>query len=38
LAAYAAARFLARYFRTRTLIPFAVYCLLAGATALIVLR
>jgi undecaprenyl-diphosphatase len=33
--AYLAVRFLMRYFETRTLIPFAVYCLLAGtATAI----
>jgi undecaprenyl-diphosphatase len=30
-----AVRFLARYFRTRTLIPFAVYCLLAGLASAI---
>jgi undecaprenyl-diphosphatase len=29
--AYLAVRFLMRFFETRTLIPFAVYCLLAGA-------
>jgi undecaprenyl-diphosphatase len=29
--AYLAVRFLMRYFETRTLIPFAVYCLAAGA-------
>jgi len=31
LAAYASVRFLSRYFATRTLRPFAVYCLIAGA-------
>jgi undecaprenyl-diphosphatase len=29
--AYAAVRFLTRYFTTRTLTPFAVYCLVGGA-------
>jgi undecaprenyl-diphosphatase len=27
-------RFLTRYFETRTLTPFAVYCLIAGAAGL----
>jgi undecaprenyl-diphosphatase len=27
--------FLARYFRTRTLIPFAIYCLLAGLISVV---
>jgi undecaprenyl-diphosphatase len=31
IAAYLSVRFLVRYFQTRTLLPFAVYCLLAGA-------
>jgi undecaprenyl-diphosphatase len=31
LAAYLSVRFLIRYFQTRTLTPFAVYCLVAGA-------
>ena len=31
VAAYLTVRFLVRYFQTRTLIPFAVYCLVAGA-------
>lgn len=31
LSAYLSVRFLMRYFETRTLIPFAVYCLCAGA-------
>jgi undecaprenyl-diphosphatase len=34
LAAYVAVRFLSRYFTTRTLTPFAVYCLLAGAVSI----
>jgi undecaprenyl-diphosphatase len=37
VAAYAAVRWLTRWFRTRTLTPFAVYCLAAGALSLIVL-
>jgi undecaprenyl-diphosphatase len=32
-AAYVSVRFLMRYFRTNTLLPFAVYCLLAGLGA-----
>jgi undecaprenyl-diphosphatase len=35
LAAYASVRFLTRYFTTRTLTPFAVYCLVAGVASLI---
>ena len=31
LASYASVRFLTRYFKTRTLTPFAIYCLVAGA-------
>jgi undecaprenyl-diphosphatase len=37
LAAYAAVRWLTRWFTTRTLTPFAVYCVLAGAASLAVL-
>ena len=33
--AYFTLRFLVRYFETRTLTPFAVYCLIAGAASLI---
>jgi len=33
--AYLSVRFLERYFRTRTLIPFAIYSLIVGAAALI---
>ena len=33
--AYFSVRFLVRYFETRTLTPFAVYCLIAGAASLI---
>lgn len=35
--AYLAVRFLEKYFRTRTLTPFAVYCLLAGAASFVIL-
>jgi undecaprenyl-diphosphatase len=35
LAAYLSVRFLMRYFETRTLIPFAVYCLCAGTACAI---
>ena len=37
MAAYAAVRWLTRWFETRTLIPFAVYCLAAGGLSLVVL-
>ncbi len=37
VSAYLAVRFLTRYFHTRTLTPFAIYCVLAGAGALAVL-
>ncbi len=37
VSAYLAVRFLTRYFHTRTLTPFALYCVLAGAGALAVL-
>jgi undecaprenyl-diphosphatase len=35
LASYVSVRWLTRYFETRTLIPFAVYCLVAGAICII---
>ena len=35
LAAYASVRFLSRYFTTRTLLPFAAYCLIVGALAVV---
>ena len=35
LSAYLSVRFLMRYFETRTLIPFAVYCLCAGTACAI---
>ena len=38
IAAYFSIRFLTKYFKTRTLIPFAGYCMLAGAFTLVALR
>jgi undecaprenyl-diphosphatase len=35
ITAYLSVRFLVRYFETRTLTPFAVYCLVAGAASVI---
>jgi undecaprenyl-diphosphatase len=35
ISAYLAVRFLTRYFHTRTLTPFAVYCVLAGTVGLV---
>jgi undecaprenyl-diphosphatase len=35
VAAYLAVRFLTRYFQTRTLTPFAIYCTLAGLASLV---
>ena len=35
LAAYVAVRFLVRFFETRTLLPFAVYCLVAGGISVL---
>jgi undecaprenyl-diphosphatase len=35
VSAYLAVRFLTRYFETRTLTPFAVYCMLFGTASLI---
>jgi undecaprenyl-diphosphatase len=37
LGAYAAIRFLVRYLRTRSLVPFGVYCLVAGLASVIYL-
>ena len=37
IAAYLSVRFLEKYFRTRTLIPFAIYCLVAGAVSFTIL-
>ena len=33
IAAYLSIRFLMRYFETRTLLPFAIFCLVEGAAA-----
>jgi len=35
IAAYLSIRFLTRYFETRTLTPFAIYCLIAGAASVV---
>jgi undecaprenyl-diphosphatase len=35
--AYVSVRFLVRYFRTRTLTPFGIYCIVAGAASLVYL-
>jgi undecaprenyl-diphosphatase len=35
ISAYVAVRFLMRFFETRTLTPFAVYCLIAGGLSII---
>jgi undecaprenyl-diphosphatase len=35
IAAYVAVRFLTRWFQTRTLYPFAIYCLVAGIASII---
>ena len=35
LAAYASVRFLVKFFETRTLTPFAIYCLIAGGISII---
>lgn len=35
VAAYLSVRFLTRYFTTRTLTPFAIYCLIAGAACIV---
>ncbi len=37
LCAYSAVRFLEKYFRTRTLLPFAIYSVVAGALSFVVL-
>ena len=34
IAAYLSVRYLTRYFETRTLTPFAIYCLIAGTASL----
>ena len=38
IASYLSVRFLTRYFRTRTLTPFAIYCLLLGFSSFVLLR
>jgi undecaprenyl-diphosphatase len=38
IGAYVSVRFLTRYFETRTLTPFAIYCAVAGLAALIVVN
>jgi undecaprenyl-diphosphatase len=38
IAAYLSVRFLMKYFQTRTLTPFAIYCLVFGAGSLIYLN
>jgi undecaprenyl-diphosphatase len=35
LAAYASVRFLVRYFTTKTVTPFGIYCLIAGGLAIL---
>jgi undecaprenyl-diphosphatase len=35
IAAYGAVRFLVRFFETRTLLPFAIYCLVAGGVSVL---
>jgi len=37
-ASYLSVKFLTRYFKTRTLTPFAIYCLLFGALSMLLLR
>jgi undecaprenyl-diphosphatase len=37
IAAYFAVRFLTQYFKTKTLVPFAIYCVVVGAISVIVL-
>jgi undecaprenyl-diphosphatase len=38
IAAYFSAKFLAQYFKTKTLTPFAIYCVAIGALGLLILR
>jgi undecaprenyl-diphosphatase len=35
IAAYVSVKFLTKYFETRSLTPFAIYCVIAGAASLI---
>lgn len=38
VSAYLSVRFLLKYFETRTLAPFAIYCVMAGVVALVLIR
>ena len=38
IGAYVSVRFLVRYFQTRTLTPFAIYCVLFGVCSIIYLQ
>ena len=38
IAAYISVRFLTRYFKVGTLVPFGIYCLVAGAASLVIVR
>ena len=38
IASYLSVKFLTRYFKTRTLVPFAAYCLLCGLVSFALLR
>jgi len=38
IAAYASVKFLVRYFKTKTLVPFAIYCAIVGIASLLILR
>ena len=38
LSAWLSVRFLVRYFETRTLTPFAIYCVVAGLVAILLVR
>jgi len=37
IASYLSVKFLTKYFKTRTLTPFAIYCLVFGVSSLVVL-
>lgn len=38
IAAYISAKFLTRYFKTKTLTPFAIYCVVVGTLSLLILK
>ena len=38
IAAYFSVKFLTKYFKTRTLLPFAIYCLLSGLISILLLH